>query len=181
MVLLGSCFACYAGWFCQPREREILFRCFWRYENRRTFQDGNWCWAYPSGALASSWQTIGGTPHYFDSQTLAMFRGRHEIDGSTYIFGDYGLVNGWFKDGVDWYYCSNGIAVTGWQLVNGTWYYLDPASDGKMSVGYLDLGNAGYYLNSNGAMAIGWAQSEDGWYFASLNLARLFLAGIKRA
>ena len=91
--------------------------------------DGNWYWAYPSGALASSWQTIGGTRYYFDSQTLAMFKGRHEIDGSTYIFGDYGLVNGWFKDGVDWYYCSNGIAVTGWQLVNGTWYYLDPASD----------------------------------------------------
>ena len=87
------------------------------------------------------------------------------IDGSTYIFGDYGLVNGWFKDGVDWYYCSNGIAVTGWQLVNGTWYYLDPASDGKMSVGYLDLGNAAYYLNSNGTMAIGWAQSEDGSVF----------------
>ena len=36
-----------------------------------------------------------------------------------------------------------------------------------MSVGYLDLGNAAYYLNSNGTMAIGWAQSEDGWYFAS--------------
>ena len=93
-----------------------------------------------------------------------MFKGRHEIDGSTYIFGDYGLVNGWFKDGVDWYYCSNGIAVTGWQLVNGTWYYLDESGamvtgertiDGKTSVGYLDLGNAAYYLNSNGTMAIG--------------------------
>ena len=42
--------------------------------------DGNWYWAYPSGALASSWQTIGGTRYYFDSQTLAMFKGRHEIE-----------------------------------------------------------------------------------------------------
>lgn len=36
-----------------------------------------------------------------------------------------------------------------------------------MSVGYLDLGNAAYYLKPNGAMAVGWAQVEDGWYFAS--------------
>lgn len=129
--------------------------------------DGNWYWAYSSGALASSWQTIGGAHYYFDSQTFIMFKGRQKIDGRTYIFGDYGLANGWYKDGADWYYCSNGIAATGWKLVNGAWYYLDPASDGKMSVGYLDLGNAAYYLKPNGAMAVGWAQVEDGWYFAS--------------
>lgn len=129
--------------------------------------DGNWYWAYSSGALASSWQTIGGARYYFDPQTFIMFKGRQKIDGRTYIFGDYGLANGWYKDGADWYYCSNGIAATGWKLVNGAWYYLDPASDGKMSVGYLDLGNAAYYLKPNGAMAVGWAQVEDGWYFAS--------------
>lgn len=129
--------------------------------------DGNWYWAYSSGALASSWQTIGGARYYFDSQTFIMFKGRQKIDGCTYIFGDYGLANGWYKDGSDWYYCSNGSAATGWKLVNGAWYYLDPASDGKMSVGYLDLGNATYYLKPNGAMAVGWAQAEDGWYFAS--------------
>ncbi len=129
--------------------------------------DGNWYWAYSSGALASSWQSIGGARYYFDSQTFIMFKGRQKIDGRTYIFGDYGLASGWYKDGSDWYYCSNGIAATGWKLVNGAWYYLDPASDGKMSVGYLDLGNATYYLKSNGAMAVGWAQSVDGWYFAS--------------
>lgn len=129
--------------------------------------DGNWYWAYSSGALASSWQTIGGARYYFDPQTFIMFKGRQKIDGRTYIFGDYGLANGWYKDGADWYYCSNGIAATGWKLVNGAWYYLDPASDGKMSVGYLDLGNAAYYLNPNGVMAVGWAQSENGWYLAS--------------
>lgn len=129
--------------------------------------DGNWYWAYSSGALASSWQMIGGARYYFDPQTFIMFKGRQKIDGRTYIFGDYGLANGWYKDGADWYYCSNGIAVTGWKLVNDTWYYLDPASDGKMSVGYLDLGSAAYYLNPNGAMAVGWAQSDNGWYLAS--------------
>ena len=129
--------------------------------------DGNWYWAYSSGALASSWQTIGGARYYFDPQTFIMFKGRQKIDGRTYIFGDYGLANGWYKDGADWYYCSNGIAATGWKLVNGAWYYLDPASDGKMSLGYLDLGNAAYYLNPNGVMAVGWAQSENGWYLAS--------------
>ena len=128
--------------------------------------DGNWYWAYSSGALASSWQTIGGACYYFDSQTFIMLKGRQKIDGCTYIFGDYGLANGWYKDGSDWYYCSNGIAATGWKLVNSAWYYLDPASDGKMFVGYLDLGNAAYYLNPNGAMAVGWAFDGLNWYYA---------------
>lgn len=61
--------------------------------------DGNWYWAYSSGALASSWQTIGGARYYFDPQTFIMFKGRQKIDGRTYIFGDYGLANGWYKDG----------------------------------------------------------------------------------
>ena len=129
--------------------------------------DGCWYWAYSSGALASSWQSIGAARYYFDPQTFAMSKGRRDIDGNIYFFGDYGLANGWCNDGADWYYCSDGIACTGWKLVDGAWYYLDPASDGKMSVGYLDLGDAAYYLKPDGAMAVGWALSEGGWYFAS--------------
>ncbi|WP_199412226.1 hypothetical protein [Collinsella sp. OM08-14AT] len=33
-LLPGSCHPYNAGWFCRPREREILFRCHWCYENR---------------------------------------------------------------------------------------------------------------------------------------------------
>ena len=135
--------------------------------------------AYSSGALASSWQSIGAARYYFDPQTFAMSKGRRDIDGNIYFFGDYGLANGWCNDGADWYYCSDGIACTGWKLVDGAWYYLDPASDGKMSVGYLDLGDAAYYLKPDGAMAVGWLCRRAAGTLP-LNLARLLLVGIRR-
>ncbi len=131
------------------------------------YVDGEWYWSAPSGALVSSWRSIGGVWYYFDPQTLAMFKGRRKIEGTTYIFNDYGLANGWALDGSDWYLCTNGVAETGWRYVNGSWYYLDPAFDGKMAVGYLKIGSAAYYLKPYGAMAVGWTHSHNGWYLAS--------------
>lgn len=131
------------------------------------YVDGEWYWSESSGALASSWRAIGGAWYYFDPQTLAMFKGRRKIDGTTYIFNDYGLANGWALDGSDWYLCTNGVAETGWRYVNGSWYYLDPVFDGKMAFGYLKLDGTAYYLKPYGAMAVGWVHSGSGWYLAS--------------
>ena len=40
---------------------------------------------------------------------------------------------------------------TGWQKVNGTWYYL--SSNGAMKTGWFDYAGKKYYLKSSGAMA----------------------------
>ena len=40
---------------------------------------------------------------------------------------------------------------TGWQKVNGVWYYL--SSSGAMKTGWFDYAGKKYYLQSNGAMA----------------------------
>ena len=51
---------------------------------------------------------------------------------------------------------------TGWQQVDGTWYYYN--TDGSMVTGWLQLDNAWYYLQSWGGMALGWQDVDGTWY-----------------
>lgn len=48
---------------------------------------------------------------------------------------------------------------TGWQQVNGAWYYMNPEAggpQGSMRIGWLNLNNVWYYLDPSGAMATGY-------------------------
>lgn len=66
---------------------------------------------------------------------------------STGIKGDF-----WGKtaDG-KWVLIQQGVPVSGWKMVRGKWYYMDP--DGVMQTGWVNDGNTWYYLNSDGSMA----------------------------
>lgn len=35
------------------------------------------------------------------------------------------ILDGWVKKEEGWYYYKNGVMLTGWQVVNGTWYYME--------------------------------------------------------
>lgn len=66
------------------------------------------------------------------------------------------MGTGWIANGDDWYYANaSGALQTGWQKVNGSWYWLDPTTN-VMATGVTQVGNATYLLNSSGAMATGW-------------------------
>ena len=56
-----------------------------------------------------------------------------------------------------------GIMQTGWQNVNGNWYYLN--SKGAMQTGWLLKEGKYYFLNTDGTMAYGWVNSRGGWYY----------------
>jgi glucan-binding YG repeat protein len=48
-----------------------------------------------------------------------------------------------------------GAMKTGWQNIGGTWYYLNPISNGAMGAmktGWIDDNGTWYYCNSSGAM-----------------------------
>ena len=59
--------------------------------------------------------------------------------------------------------------MTGWQYVNGAWYYMNPDNDGIMATGQFNDGKANYYANASGAMQTGWVNtgtsSAPVWYY----------------
>lgn len=64
------------------------------------------------------------------------------------------------------YLDEDGDPVTGWQTVEGTEYYFDPA-DGQLHTGWLELGDRLYYLNSNGRRVTGWQSIDSSTYYFS--------------
>ena len=70
----------------------------------------------------------------------------------------------WRKDAFGrWSYRQNGVSLTGWQRLDGTWYYFDGA--GIMQTGWQNVNGNWYYLNSKGAMQTGWLLKEGKYYF----------------
>ncbi len=77
-----------------------------------------------------------------------------------------------------------GNTQVGWQLVNGTWYYIFPDGSrqqnawlqvsgqwylfddaGRMLKGWQQKNNQTYLLADSGAMVIGWVQANNRWYY----------------
>ena len=65
-----------------------------------------------------------------------------------------------------WYYTDqSGKNATGWQCINGYWYYLNPNDNGKMCTGWIYLDNKWYYLLPSGEMITGWIYLNNIWYY----------------
>ncbi|MCB2288110.1 bacteriocin, partial [Clostridium algidicarnis] len=78
-----------------------------------------------------------------------------------------GSTDKWVQKGDSWYYYENGLMVTGWKSINGSWYYLE--SSGAMATGWNSIDGSWYYLESSGAMATGWKQINNLWYYMESN------------
>lgn len=90
-------------------------------------------------------------------------------DGSTvYVTKDASLATGWQQvDGI-WYWLdpASGIRQTGWLWNNGSWYWLDQ-NTGAMQTGWAKIDGTWYYFYSSGAMATGWVYDAGSWYYLS--------------
>lgn len=83
---------------------------------------------------------------------------------------------GWFTRYSDWYYAkSSGALASGWEKINGQWYYFEPGSFYMHSNEVFWDGYHAYYLSESGAMLTGWIYRveylEDGssypyWMYA---------------
>lgn len=94
-----------------------------------------------------------------------------------YGSGSYYYVNEWkflaYNGVSNWYYFgSDGYIVTGWMMDGtGSWYYLNPVSNGSrgvMQTGWLTDPSDGnrYYLDlQTGKMVTGWVNIEGIWYY----------------
>ncbi len=147
-----------------------------------------WHYAKSGGALASGWEKINGVWYYFDpTNQCVMYRNRTAtINGKVYRFSDSGaMMTGWIHetftnaDGTlsdAWQYAdSSGAFVTGWQKINGVWYYFDPGGYWMARNRFEQIGGKFYYFYSSGVMATGWIRLdyEDKygskstlWYYA---------------
>ena len=73
-------------------------------------------------------------------------------------------LTGWQKlDGVWYYFNASGIMQTGWQKIDGVWYYMN--ASGAMQTGWKRIDGKWYLFNGSGAMKTGWALSGGNWYF----------------
>ncbi|MGK2348302.1 N-acetylmuramoyl-L-alanine amidase [Actinomyces sp. W5033] len=79
--------------------------------------------------------------------------------------GSSALTRTWQRSGSSWKLIEAGKALTGWQRVDGAWYYL--GADGLMRTGWQPVDGSWYYLSSSGAMVTGWLQQGGSWYYLS--------------
>ena len=87
----------------------------------------------------------------------------HNQKGWWYKLSDGGYAKGWRKclwskekvKGSWFLFDDDGYMKTGWQKVNGKWYYLDPDT-GAMRTGWIFVNGIWYYLDDSGAMKTGW-------------------------
>ena len=160
----------------------------------------DWYYFASSGLGAEGWTQINKKWYYFeDARALT---GMVTIGSDTYFFGlptkedgsanpDVGVMQtGWVRGRVNvayyssvdcWYYCKgNGVMVTGWQKINGKWYYFEPFDDGPfdgtMATGFEYLYNEEthhydiYYFGDNGVMqADKWVKDGNDWLYFDSN------------
>lgn len=90
---------------------------------------------------------------------------------------DTPIVTGWQKLNGKWYYFDqNGEMLKNSWLNDNGWYYLD--GDGVMATGWIKVSNKWYYLNAHGLMLTGWQKINNVWYY--LNTSGAMQTGWKQ-
>lgn len=146
-------------------------------------------WANSSGAPSEPLPTTSdGSPVVADRTDSSSLPGTIHIGDAVFYADANGAVNvasGWFmpKDASDesgntWYYASsNGVLKSGWQYVNGAWYWMD-SSTYKMKTGWLNDRGTWYWLQPSGAMfANGWLKIDGVDYYFNASGAWLNTSG----
>ena len=135
---------------------------------------------------AVGWYTIDGKEYYFDQSGMLCID-RTSDDGYLLdINGEAVSTTGWYTSVSEniYYVLEDGKAATGWNKINGNWYFF--SSDGVMYAdtttpdsyfvgpdgamaeeeGWKDVNNAlWYYTLSNGKVVAGWQYIGGSWYY----------------
>ena len=75
--------------------------------------------------------------------------------------------SGWSRSGGEVRYLDfYGRPQTGWQLIDGSWYYFAPEG-GEMSTGWAEIQGERYYFGTDGVRRSGWLELSDGVYYLS--------------
>lgn len=93
---------------------------------------------YDNGGFYKGWKTHNGKTYYLNSLYMAV-DGTQEIDGNTYVFKDYVLVEGaWVEeDGVRKLMWAGELLTNTWHTQAGVTYYF--LADGAMATGTVEI------------------------------------------
>ena len=123
------------------------------------------------GVLGSGW--VGIKKSVYDPSTDSFIT----VKQWWYTNKDGSLFTGWKKDGSgNWYYLDESCPSTGWDKIDGVWYYFDKT--GKMLKNcwvkggtYTALDGSTYtywiYRDKDGLDFTGWVKRDGGWYYVS--------------
>lgn len=97
-----------------------------------------------------------------------------ETNNGWYFYINSTKQYGWISRPSGWYYCDtySGRMETGWQYINGCWYYLKEDGDdcGRMVTGWMQEPGGWYYLDPSGAMVTNaWRLINGYWYYFGSN------------
>ena len=132
-------------------------------------KDGaGWWYACADGTsyLKDGWFTINGRDYQFGPSGYMATGFLKRANGDwVYADQDGAFVDGWVRDGGQWYYLdpSSKVMKTGWLADGGSWYYL--TASGAMAIGWVNDGGTWYYLNASGKMVTGWLNVGGAWYY----------------
>ncbi len=135
----------------------------------------------PSGGTITAdqvgWIEQGGNWYFRYPDGTYLTNNWLTIQDCWYRFDSNGLMlTGWqYLDG-QWYYLKpytggpKGALATGWNYINGKWYFLNTGMftnlpGGAMVTGWLTVNGKQYYLDASGAMVEGWAKIGDDYYY----------------
>ncbi len=131
-------------------------------------EEGDWQY-YKDGSYVTGWQKIKNVWYYFFDDGWMACDDWYEIDDTYYVFNASGamLSGGWVKltrtysygdSWTEWFYTDkSGACQTGWQKIDGKWYYLDPyAYQGVREVEE----DTYYYFGEDCAMRTGWIKAD---------------------
>lgn len=130
----------------------------------------------PVTAQASKpgWDKNGDYWYYYTSKTDYVTGGIMVIGSDAYYFDNAGrMQTGWIKESYShdgstytkWYYAkSSGALATGWQSINGVWYYFEPSAYYMISDGIQLIDGKYYYFYPSGAMGAGWIKETRVFY-----------------
>ena len=140
----------------------------------------DWYWSDDGKNPRTGW-VKDGSWYYLDpaNQGRMMANRVFRVDGNLYVAKPSGACpeNEWVKIGSGWYLTNGSCAVrTGWVQDGGTWYYLDPAADGRMKSNevFADSDGKLYVAKASGACPTSaWVKIGSGWYLTDSSCAVL--------
>lgn len=117
----------------------------------------------------TGWAKEGGNYYYYNQGQRCV--GLYDIEGYRYCFDfDGKMYTGWDRINDSMYYFdpASGAMVVGWRVIDQQTYYFE--TDGRMHIGWLHTGNGSYYFDVNsGEMRTGWQIIKGNRYYFNEN------------